>query len=156
MPACRWFYGQILVMGKLLYIIITAVFLSFVQPVLAQKYPIVILPGEQELIKPLNDTLWVLKDSQLKKAIISAKKLIIEEEINAELYQKVSLLESKGLVTDSLIIDLKDDRNFYKTKWDVCSEDIDILLQKNKKQKVFTRIALVGVVVAFIAGLVIN
>ena len=72
------------------------------------------------------------------------------------MHQKVSLLESKGLVTDSLIIDLKDDRNFYKTKWDVCSEDIDILLQKNKKQKVFTRIALVGVVVAFIAGLVIN
>jgi len=143
-------------MGKLLYIIITAVFLSFVQPVLAQEYPIVILPGEQELIKTSTDTLWVLKDSQLKKAILSAKKLKIEEEINAELHQKVSLLESKGFVTDSLIIDLKDDRNFYKTKWDVCSEDIDILLQKNKKQKVFTRIALVGVVVAFIAGLVIN
>ena len=141
---------------KLLYIIITAVFLSFVQPVLAQKYPIVILPGEQELIKPSTDTLWILKDSQLKKAIISAKKLRIGEEINAELHKKVSLLESKGLVTDSLIIDLKEDRNFYKTKWDVCSQDIDILIQKNKKQKLFTKVALVGVVIAFIAGLVIN
>ena len=143
-------------MEKLLYFIITVVFLSFVQPALSQEYPIVILPGEQELIKPLADTLWVLRDSQLKKAIISAKKLIISEEINAELHQKVALLESKGLLSDSLIIDLKGDRNFYKTKWNVCSEDIDILLQKNKKQKVFTRIALVGVVVAFIAGLVIN
>lgn len=143
-------------MDKLIYIISTVVFMSLVQQVYTQERAIVILPGEKKMLEPLNDTLWVLKDRQLKKAILSAKKLKIEEEINAELHKKVSLLESKGLVTDSLIIDLKEDRDFYKTKWDVCSQDIDILIQKNKKQKLFTKVALVGVVVAFIAGLVIN
>jgi len=143
-------------MKKLLYTIITAVFLAFVQPVLAQKYPVVILPGEQKLVKPVTDTLWLLKDSQLKKAIISAKKLRIEEEINAELHKKVYVLESKDLIKDSLILDLKADRNFYKDKWDVCSQDIDILIQKNKKQKLYTKISLAGIAVAFIAGLLIK
>lgn len=143
-------------MDKFIYTIITAVFLLFVQPVLAQKYPIVILPGEKKLVEPVNDTLWLLKGSQLKKAIISAKKLKIEEEINAELHKKVFLLESKDLIKDSLIIDLKADRDFYINKWDVCSQDIDILIQKNKKQKLYTKISLAGVVVAFIVGLLIK
>ncbi len=143
-------------MDKLIYIIITAVFLSLVQPVLAQKYPIVVMPGEQKLVQPKNDTIWLLNDRQLRKAIIAAKKLKIEEEINAELHKKVSLLESKDLVKDSLVLDLKADRNFYKDKWDVCSQDVDILIQKNKRQKNFTRISLAGVVAAFIVGILIN
>jgi len=143
-------------MDKLIYIIITVVFLSLVQPVLAQKYPIVVMPGEQKLVQPKNDTIWLLNDRQLRKAIIAAKKLKIEEEINAELHKKVSLLESKDLVKDSLVLDLKADRNFYKDKWDVCSQDVDILIQKNKRQKNFTRISLAGVVAAFIVGILIN
>jgi len=143
-------------MDKLIYIIITVVFLSLVQPVLAQKYPIVVMPGEQKLVQPKNDTIWLLNDRQLRKAIIAAKKLKIEEEINAELHKKVSLLESKDLVKDSLVLDLKADRNFYKDKWDVCSQDVGILIQKNKRQKNFTRISLAGVVAAFIVGILIN
>ena len=143
-------------MGKLIYIIITAVFLSLVQPILAQKYPIVVFPGEQKLVQPTNDTIWLLNDRQLRKAIISAKKLKVEEEINAELHKKVSLLESKDLIKDSLVLDLKADRNFYKDKWDVCSQDIDILIRKNKRQKFYTKISLAGVVVAFIAGILIK
>ncbi len=143
-------------MDKLIYIISTAVFLSLVQPVLAQKYPIVVMPGEQKIVQPINDTIWLLNDSQLRKAIIAAKKLKVEEEINAELHKKVSLLESKNLVKDSLVLDLKADRDFYKDKWNVCSQDVDILIQKNKRQKLYTKISLVGVAVAFIAGLLIK
>ncbi|MEN8119566.1 MAG: hypothetical protein ABFS35_04440 [Bacteroidota bacterium] len=143
-------------MEKLLYFIITTVFLSFVQSVYTQERAIVVLPGEKKVLEPLTDTLWVLKDRQLKKAIMSAKRLKIEEEINAELHKKVSLLESKDLTTDSLIMDLKEDQNFYKTKWDVCSQDIDILIKKNKRQRFYTRMSLIGVVAAFIAGVIIK
>lgn len=143
-------------MKKFIYIIISASFLLFAQPILAQKYPSVILPGEQKLVAPKIDTLWILKDSQLKRAIISAKKLKIEEEINAELHKKVSLLESKSLIQDSLITDLKEDRDFYTNKWEVCSQDVDILIKKNKRQKVYTKISLAGIVVAFFVGFLIK
>ncbi len=143
-------------MKRIFYTISTGILLLLFQPILAQKYPIVIRPGEKKLVEPISDTLWIMKDSQLKRAIISAKKLKIEEQINSELHKKVSLLESKDLIKDSLILDLKADRNFYKEKWDVSSQDIDILIKKNKKQKVYTKISLAGVVVAFIAGLLIK
>ncbi|MCF6241842.1 MAG: hypothetical protein L3J74_10925 [Bacteroidales bacterium] len=122
----------------------------------AQKYPVVVLPGEQKVLKPDFDTLWVLKDSQLKKAIIAAKKLKIADEINAELYKKVDLLEQKNLIKDSLIVDLKEDRKFYEDKWNTCQQDVDILIKQNKKQKLFKNVALAGVVVAFIAGFLIK
>lgn len=142
--------------NRIYYIVITIAFLLFVQSVNAQKYPVVVLPGEKQTVEPKTDTLWILKDSQLKRAIISAKKLKIEEEINAELYEEISVLKSKDLVKDSLILDLKEDCNFYKKKWDVCSNDIDILIKKNKRQKLYTKVSLAGAVVAFIVGVLIN
>ncbi len=130
--------------------------LSFSYIAHAQKYPVVVLPGEQKVLKPEIDTLWVLKDSQLKKAITAAKKLKITEEINAELYKKVDLLEQKNLIKDSLIIDLKEDRKFYENKWNTCQQDVDILIKQNKKQKLFKNVALAGIIVAFIAGFLIK
>ena len=121
-----------------------------------KKYPQVVLPGESKLVNPGLDTLWILKDSQLKKAIIAAKKLKISEEINAELYKKLDLLEQKNLIKDSLIIDLKEDRKFYEEKWNTCNQDVDILIKQNKKQKLFRNVALAGIVVAFIAGFLIK
>ncbi len=121
-----------------------------------KKYPQVILPGESKLVESGLDTLWILKDSQLKKAIVAAKKLKISEEINAELYKKVDLLEQKNLIKDSLIIDLKEDRKFYEEKWNTCNQDVDILIKQNKKQKLFKNVALAGIVVAFIAGFLIK
>ncbi len=136
--------------------ILLLLLLSFSYLAHAQKYPVVVLPGEQKLLKPDFDTLWVLKDSQLKKAIAAAKKLKITEEINAELYKKVDLLEQKNLIKDSLIIDLKEDRKFYENKWNTCQQDVDILIKQNKKQKLFRNVALAGIIVAFIAGFLIK
>jgi hypothetical protein len=141
---------------KTILIILLFTTLSFSYSIKAQKYPVVVLPGEQKVLKPDFDTLWVLKDSQLKKAIVSAKKLKISEEINAELYKKVNLLKQKNLIKDSLIIDLKEDRKFYEDKWNTCQQDVDILIKQNKKQKLFKNIALGGIIVAFIAGFLIK
>lgn len=141
---------------KTISTIVLFTLLSFSYFAHAQKYPVAVLPGEQKNLKPVTDTLWVLKDSQLKKAIIAAKKLKITEEINSELYKKVDLLKQKNLIKDSLIIDLKEDRKFYENKWNTCQQDIDLLIKENKKQKLFRNVALAGVVVAFIAGFVIK
>jgi len=122
----------------------------------AQTYPEVIMPGETKSVESGNDTLWILKDSQLKKAIVSAKKLQLEEEISVELKKKIALMQEKDLVKDSLIVNYKTDRDFYVNNWKDCTNDIELLLRKQKKQKLYTRLSLAGVVVAFVAGILIG
>ncbi len=120
--------------------------------VTAQIYPIEIKPGETKKIESGNDTLWILKDSQVKKAILAAKRLKIEEEISMELRKKVSLFQEKDLIKDTLILDLKKDRDFYMNNWKDCTNDVDLLITKCRRQKLYTRLSLAGVAVAFIAG----
>ena len=140
------------VMIKKLFVIIL-LFVSFSS--FAQTYPEVILPGTQKTVEPGNDTLWILKDSQLKKAILSAKRLKVEEEISAELKRKISLMQEKDIVKDSLVVDLKTDRDYYIKNWKDCTQDVDLLIKKCKRQKLYTRLSMGGIVVAFIAGLLI-
>ncbi|NJO88629.1 MAG: hypothetical protein HC831_06420 [Chloroflexia bacterium] len=121
----------------------------------AQLYPIEIRPGETKTVEPGADTLWILKDSQVKKAIIAAKKLQIEEEITKELKKKISLIEEKELIKDSLIIDLKKDRDYYIKNWKDCTNDVDLLITKCRRQKFYTRLSMAGIAVAFIAGFLI-
>ena len=121
----------------------------------AQLYPIEIRPGKTKTIESGIDTLWILKDSQVKKAIMAAKKLKIEEEISKELRKKISLIEEKDLIKDSLIIDLKKDRDFYMNNWKDCTNDVDLLITKCRRQKLYTRLSLAGVAVAFIGGFLI-
>ena len=142
--------------NKTIYYIVFFLFVFNSSTAFAQKYPEVILPGNVKTIENQKDTLWVLKDSQLKKAIIAAKKLKIEEQITIELRKKISLMDEKDLVKDSLVLDLKKDRDFYKSNWETCSKDIDILIRKNKRQRLYTKLSLGGVVIAFIAGFLIK
>ena len=122
----------------------------------AQTYPEVILPNSTKTIESKNDTLWILKESQLQKAIIAAKKLAIEEEISKELKNKISLMETKDKTKDSLIIDLKKDRDYYMNNWKTCTADVDILLKQNRRQKWFARLGYIGIAVSFVAGFFIG
>ncbi len=142
--------------NKRIYYIIFLLFIFNSVSAYSQKYPEVILPGNKKTIENSKDTLWVLKDSQLKKAIIAAKKLKVEEQISNELRKKISLMNDKDLVKDSLGVDLKKDRDFYQNNWKKCSKDIDILIKKNQRQKLFTKLSIGGIVIAFIAGILIN
>ena len=121
----------------------------------AQIYPIEIRPGKTKNIESGSDTLCILKDSQVKKAILAAKRLKIEEEISIELRKKVSLFQEKDLIKDTLILDLKKDRDFYMNNWKGCTNDVDLLITKCRRQKLYTRLSLAGVAVAFIAGFLI-
>ncbi len=119
-------------------------------------YPIAILPGNKIIVKPIKDTLWVMKDSQLRRAIAIGKKYKICEEQNSILNKKISLMNQRGTEKDSLVSVLKKDRDFYMTNWKTCNEDIKILGKKVKRQKLFTRLSLAGIVVAFVAGILIK
>ena len=135
----------------ILFVLILSGFTGF-----AQNYPEVILPNSFKTVQSGSDTLWILKDSQLKKAILSSKKLSVEEEINLELKQKISILEGNNIIKDSLIVDLKTDRDYYVNNWKTCTDDIDLLLKKNKRQKFLTRLSFLGIIVAFVGGFLIG
>jgi len=122
----------------------------------AQHYPEVILPNSSKTFESKEDTLWVLKNSQMDNAIIAAKSLAAEEEINDTLRSKISVMLKKDIEKDSLISIITRDRDFYMNNWKVCTADIDPLLRQNKRQKLFARLGYVGIVAAFIAGILIG
>jgi hypothetical protein len=136
--------------------ILLLLLLCFGASLFAQKFPIDILPDSTLTIKAVNDTLWVLKNSQLRKAIIAGKKLEIEEQISIELRKKILLMEEKDRVKDSLVSDVKKDRDYYIKNWNTCKTDVDLLIKQHQRQKLFTRLSLAGIVVAFVAGLFIG
>jgi hypothetical protein len=122
----------------------------------AQTYPEVILPGHSKTVQTGSDTLWILKDSQLKKAITAAKMLKIEEDISKELRSEISVMQQKDIAKDSLISIYLKDRDFYIDNWKICTNDVDQLIKKQKRQKFYTRLSLLGIVAAFVTGFFIG
>ncbi len=139
-------------MTRKIYLIIVFLLCSILFVNAQNKYPINIMPTQTKTIDAGNDTLWVLSNRQVKRAITDAKKLKVELEITKELRNKISLMEEKSVTKDSLILDLKNDRDYYVKNWNTCKDDVNILIKKCKRQKLFTRLSMGGVVVAFIAG----
>lgn len=126
----------------------------------SQKYPIVVRPGDTLTIKgkknytiPLKeDTLWVMKNSQLQNAIIKAKKLEICEEQITEYKKEIDLHKQKDSEQDSLINILKKDRDYYMNNWNTCETDIQKLGRMQKRQKLMKKLAIIAIPVAFVLG----
>lgn len=95
-------------------------------PLLSQaqsEYPYSVLPGQSKEIKSTTDTLWVMKHSQMQKAIFAAKE-------NKLLKEEIALLRDKGKLTnqatsvrDSLLSLSQQDANHYKQQWLECDKD---------------------------------
>ncbi len=120
------------------------------------KYPVEIMPNETKTFTPEKDTLWVLTNRQVKRAITDAKQLKLELESSNLLKEKIGLMQAQSLTKDSLVVDLKKDRDYYMNNWNQCNKDVDILIKKNKRQRLFTRLSFAGIVVAFVAGFLIG
>jgi Flp pilus assembly protein TadB len=103
-----------------------------------------------------DDTLWVMKNSQLQNAIIKAKKLEVCEEEISEYKNQISLHKQKDAEQDSLIKILTKDRDYYMNTWNICEQDIQKLGRMQKRQKLYTKLALAGIPVAFVIGLFIK
>ena len=121
-----------------------------------KDYPYSILPGQTIKVSSGVDTLWVLTDSQLRKAIGAARELEIANQ-QLDLYeQRIVLYDQKEAQTDSVRLALVKDRDFYKTSWEKSSTDIERLGVLLKKQKMYTRLSMAGIAVAFVLGLLIK
>jgi len=131
----------------------------------SQKFPIPVKPGDSLIIKlekykyeikVENDTLWVMKNSQLQNAIIKAKKLQICEEEIVEYKKNTSFLKEQSIEKDSLISILKKDRDFYQKSWKECDTDIQKVLKDNKRLRLYKNIAYAGIPAAFIIGFLVR
>jgi hypothetical protein len=94
-----------------------------------------------------------MKNSQLQNAIIKAKKLEVCEEENTEYRNEVNLHKQKESQQDSLIDILTKDRDYYMTNWKTCDQDIQKLGRMQKRQKLYTKLAVIAIPIAFVIGL---
>ncbi len=121
-----------------------------------QRYPIAVLPGKQFLVKPVGDTLWVITDSQLNRALIAVKELK-NADLQIENYRKQLDNLNKQLAQKDSIIDLvTKNRDYYEKNWKDCSNNLKILVEENQKEanklKAAKIIGGVATVAAFILG----
>ncbi|MEN9444741.1 MAG: hypothetical protein RIS47_1631 [Bacteroidota bacterium] len=139
-------------MRKLLVIIL----LSLPSIIWAQTdYPYSILPGQNKAVQSASDTLWVMKHSQMQKAIFAAKENKLLKEQIAVLTDKVSLLDKATSVRDTTLNLTQQDVNHYKQQWLDCDKDLQTVVKKYKKQRFAKNVALLGTVVGFVAGALI-
>lgn len=137
-------------MNKLFLIVFVVLLPSLVLG--QKKYPQEILPGQQKLVTAAQDTLWVLKHSQLQRALIFAKEnKLLKEEILV-LKQKVGTKSNLNSECDSLVSLHQKDAIFYKEKWLESDKDMDKVVRKYKQQKLMKNIFLGGMFASFVLG----
>ncbi len=101
------------------------------------------------------DTFWIMKNSQYQNALIFAKKYKVCEEQIVEYKNEVNLLKETQKEHDALVKTLEEDRDFYKKNWTESEKDIEQFNKKCKRQKIITRITMIGIPAAFVLGLLI-
>ncbi len=116
-------------------------------------------PGEELLVKPENDTLWVMNDIRMRHVIETGRKYKLEQDKNALLTQKCDTLQSIINEQDQLLSTVKDDRNYYSTELATCRDNVDkvgAIAQKYKRRtKIATTTTIVGTIAGFVAGALI-
>lgn len=123
---------------------------------LAQKnYPYAILPGQEQVVKHEVDTLWVLKHSQMQKAIAAARKSKLLSQQIEILTEKLALTDNKGGTQDSLTVLYSDKAEHYERQWRECDNDLQVVVKQYKKQRMLTYVASVGAVLTFVLGIFI-
>jgi hypothetical protein len=119
----------------------------------AQKdYPYAILPGAQQTAGATSDTLWVMKHSQMQKAIVAAKENKILKEQIVALNEKIALMGNRGGVQDSLTFLYRDKAEHYEKQWRECDNDLQIVAKQYKKQRILTYVASAGIVASLLLG----
>lgn len=143
-------------MYKNLFFLIIVLSITAATNAHAQKYPMLIPSGTEQLISASADSLWILSNNQFNNALADSKELkIMKQELST--HQEISeLYKKKSAQQDSLITTLEKDRNFYMNTWKTCDADLEKMVKTTKKQKTYTRIALVSIPVAFLVGLFVN
>ncbi|MCQ2250085.1 MAG: hypothetical protein MJZ66_03135 [Bacteroidales bacterium] len=93
-------------------------------------------PGQELLVKPDGDTLWVMNDARMRSVIETGKLYRISKEQVATLTEKCDTLVALSQQKDSLIEILKTDKLYYQTELKTSRED---LLEAGKMAKKYRR-----------------
>ncbi|MCQ2974465.1 MAG: hypothetical protein MJ211_06595 [Bacteroidales bacterium] len=116
-------------------------------------------PGQQLTIAPENDTLWVINDYRMRKAVETGRLYKFELEKNQILSQKCDTLNEIITQKDSLIATIKADRGYYETELKDCRQDTQKagdLAKKYQKRAKFATIGCVGAAaIGFVVGILI-
>lgn len=124
--------------------------------VTGQNNPRYIKPGEVREVKAVNDTLWILTDTQVDSAIVKAERLKICSEILKLERKKISIKDSIIVEKDSIINICKSGSEHWHGKWletDKALEQKEIAFEKQKNRTKKTGIISGGL--GFVLGIVI-
>lgn len=116
------------------------------------QFPVPVLPGERFTVPTNLDTLWLLRNSQFKRAVKIAKKAEIDSATAALLEQKTVLLNEILVEKDSLIALNRKGYIHYRDLWEKTDRELEEVEVKNDKLKRSRMMfALVGAVLGAVA-----
>lgn len=138
------------------FFILTVFVFAFLYNCKSQTYPKYIKPGKTFEVVATDDTLWVLTDAMVRKALKTDMENEILNEQVLTMNQEIEILKLQGQKKDTLITILETDRDYYKKIWTDCSSDVDELGKISMRKGKMTRIAIftgaITTVAAFFFG----
>jgi hypothetical protein len=99
--------------------------------VMDKGFPRPLLPNKEETIETINDTLWILTDTQFKKSIEMAKKQKIDSSLVVNLEQKINMLNEICTEKDSLIAINRSSYFHYRDLWEKIDRKLEQAEIKN-------------------------
>ena len=109
-------------------------------------------PGQELLVKPDGDTLWVINDARMRSVIETGRLYQISKEQVKTLIQKCDTLSELSAQQDSLINILKTDRDYYATELKSSREDVITAGEMARKYRRRAKLASIGIGLGAAAG----
>ncbi len=113
-------------------------------------------PGQELLVKPDNDTLWVINDARMRSVVETGRLYQISKEQVKTLTQKCDTLTEISAQKDSLINILKNDRDYYVTELKTSREDLITAGEMARKYRRRAKLASIGIGVGAAVGLAVG
>lgn len=105
----------------------------------------VVKPGQELLVKPEGDTLWVINDERMRSVIETGRQYQLSKEQVKTLKQKCDTLTEISAQKDSLINILKTDRDYYVTELKSSREDVITAGEMARKYRRRAKLASIGI-----------
>lgn len=113
-------------------------------------------PGQELLVKPDGDTLWVINDARMRSVVETGRLYQISKEQVKTLTQKCDTLTEISAQKDSLINILKTDRDYYVTELKSSREDVITAGEMARKYRRRARFAAIGMGITAAIGLAVG
>ena len=112
-------------------------------------------PGQELLVKPEGDTLWVINDERMRSVIETGRQYQLSKERVKTLTQKCDTLAEISAQKDSLINILKTDRDYYVTELKSSREDVITAGEMARKYRRRAKMASIGMGVTVALGFIL-